>query len=197
MGEDNEATRKRQVGVRRLTFAIIPAPIVGSSEMNSVIIPRSAYRPASSEGVATVGIAGSACRVLLLVALVAAGCGSGDKEARARAVAEGYLQAVKERDPDKAMAFFAKAYLEARSPAGWRADLRLITTRLGALQSYSLKSWTWRTDLVPPDSGTHVTLQYEVRYAKHTATETLVVFKPFARGEYKIVGHTIASKGLM
>jgi hypothetical protein len=137
----------------------------------------------------------TARRVLLLVALALSGCGDGDREARARAAAEGYLQAVKAKEPDKAMAFFAKAYFENRSPTAWKADLRLITTRLGALQSYSLKSWTWRTDFVPPDSGTHVTLEYEVKYAKHTATETFVVFKPFARGEYRIIGHKIASKG--
>ncbi len=137
----------------------------------------------------------TALGVLLLVLLALSGCGSGDKEARARAAAEGYLQAVKDKDPDRAMTFFARTYFETRSSGGWKADLRLITTRLGALQAYSLKDWTWRSDFVPPDSGTHVTLEYEVKYAKHTATETFVVYKPFARGEYKIVGHKIASKG--
>ena len=137
----------------------------------------------------------TALGVLLLVLLALSGCAAGDKEARARAAAEGYLQAVKDKDPDRAMTFFARTYFETRSSAGWKADLRLITTRLGALQAYSLKDWTWRSDFVPPDSGTHVTLEYEVKYAKHTATETFVVYKPFARGEYKIVGHKIASKG--
>ena len=134
-------------------------------------------------------------RVLLLVLLALAGCGAGDKEARARAAAEGYLQAVKDKDPDRAMTFFSRTYFETRNPAGWKADLRLITMRLGALEAYSLKSWAWRTDFVPPDSGSHVTLEYDVKYAKHTATETFVVYKPFARGEYKIIGHKIASKG--
>ncbi len=133
--------------------------------------------------------------VLILVLLALAGCGAGDKEARARAAAEGYLQAVRDKDPDRAMTFFARTYFETRSAAGWKADLRLITGRLGALQAYSLRSWTWRSDFVPPDRGTHVTLEYEIKYAKHTATETFVVYKPFARGEYKILGHKIASKG--
>ena len=137
----------------------------------------------------------TAWRVLLLVLLTLAGCGAGDKEARARAAAEGYLQALKDKDPDRAMTFFARTYFETRSPAGWKADLRLITARLGALQAYSLKNWNWRTNFVPPDSGTYVPLEYEVKYAKHAATETFVVYKPFARGEYKIVGHKIASKG--
>ena len=136
-------------------------------------------------------------RVLLLVLLALAGCGAGDKEARSRAAAEGYLQAMKDKNPDRAMTFFARTFFETRSPAGWKADLRIITARLGVVQAYSLKNWTWRTDFVPPDSGTHVTLHYEVKYAKHPATETFVVYKPFVRGEYKIVGHTIASRGLI
>ena len=138
----------------------------------------------------------TARRVLPLVLLALAGCGAGDKEARARAAAEGYLQAVKDKNPDRAMTFFARTFFETRSPAGWKADLRIITARLGALQAYSLKNWTWRTDFVPPDSGTHVTLEYDVKYAKHTATETFVVYKPVARGEYRIVGHKIVSRGL-
>ena len=138
----------------------------------------------------------TARRALLLVLLALPGCGAGDREARARSAAEGYLQAVKDKDPDRAMTFFARTFFETRSPAGWKADLRLITTRLGALQAYSFKNWTWRTDFVPPDSGTHVTLEYDVKYAKHSATETFVVYKPLARGEYRIVGHKIASKGL-
>lgn len=132
---------------------------------------------------------------LLLVLLTLAGCGAGDKEARARAAAEGYLQALKDKDPDRAMTFFARTYFETRPPAGWKADLRLIMARLGTLQAYSLKNWRWRTGFVPPDSGTHVTLEYEVKYTKHTATETFTVYKPLARGEYQIVGHKIASKG--
>lgn len=138
-----------------------------------------------------------AWQVLLLLALVLAGCGAGDKEVKARAVAEGYLQAVRDRDPDKALAFFAKAYFETRSAAGWKADLRLITARLGALESYSLKGSRWRTNLVPPDSGTQGTLEYDVRYAKGRAVETFAVFKPLARGDFRIVGHTIASDKLL
>lgn len=141
----------------------------------------------------------SSCRrwILLWLVLALAGCGPGDREARARAAVEGYLEAVKAGDPDRAMAFFARSYFEMRNPVGWKADLRLITERLGPLRSYSLKRWSWRTDFIPPNSGTHVTLEYELRYARHPASETFTVFKPFARGDYRIVNHRIASPGLM
>lgn len=133
--------------------------------------------------------------VLLSLTLLLTGCGAQDREAKARAVAEGYLQALKDKSPDKAMTFFAPTYFETRSPAGWKADLRLITNRLGPLQSYSLRSASSRTDFVPPDSGIQVTLQYDVRYARHSAVETFIVLRPFTRNEYKIVSHSIASAG--
>ena len=133
----------------------------------------------------------------IFLALLVAGCGAEEKKARASAVAEGYLKAVKDKDLDKAMSFFAKAYFETRSPTGWKADQRLNTTRLGPLQSYSLTSWSWRTDFVPPDSGTHVTLEYDVKYAKHSAVESFLLLKPFTRHEYKIMSHSIASEGLL
>src|SRR3989337_2682859 len=92
----------------------------------------------------------TAWRVLLLVLLTLAGCGAGDKEARARGAAEGYLQALKDKDSDRAMAFFARTYFETRSSAGWKADLRLITARLGALQAHSPTKGDWRPAFVPP-----------------------------------------------
>jgi hypothetical protein len=134
---------------------------------------------------------------LLFLALAAGGCGAGDREARARVAAEGYLEALKAGDPDRAVTFFARQYLETRGAQGWLADLRLITGRLGPLRSYTLRRATSRVDFIPPDNGTHVTLEYEVTYARHRAQETFVVFKPFARGEYRIVTHRLASEGLM
>jgi hypothetical protein len=134
---------------------------------------------------------------LLLLGFLLAGCGAGDKEARARAVADGYLQALQEKDWDQAMTFYAKRFFETRSPEVWKKDLQLIIRQLGSLQTYRLKSWKWRSDFIPPDSGTHVTLTYEVKYSKHTAMETFTVFKPFARGDYKIWSHMLSSGGFM
>lgn len=132
---------------------------------------------------------------LVLVALLLAGCAAEDRHAQARTVAEGYLQAVKAKDMDRAIAFFAPRYLETRNPKVLKQDIRIITARLGDLQSYRLTSARWRTDFIPPESGTFVTLEYEVRYAKHPAQERFTVQKPFGRGEYKIVGHSMVSEG--
>jgi hypothetical protein len=136
-----------------------------------------------------------ACGLLALALLT--GCGSADGEARARRVAEAYFQAVKEKDSERAASFYAARFFEARSREVWKRDLALIAERLGALQSYSIKSSRRRTDFVPPDSGSYVTLTYEVKYARHSAVETLTVHKPFARGEFRIVDHQISSEGFL
>jgi hypothetical protein len=133
----------------------------------------------------------------LLALTLLVGCGTAEREADARQAAEAYFQAVKDRNPDRAVSFYAKRFFETRSPEGWKQDLKLIAERLGTLQSHSLKSWSSRTDFVPPDSGSYVTLHYEVKYARHTATETLTLHKPFARGEYRIVDHRISSEGFL
>ncbi len=125
------------------------------------------------------------------------GCGTAERDAHARRVAEAYFEAVKDGDPDRAMGFYAKRFFETRSPEGWKQDLRLITDRLGRLQSYAFRGSSARTDFVPPDSGSYVTLTYEVKYARHAATETFTVHKPFARGEFRIVDHQISSEGFL
>lgn len=134
---------------------------------------------------------------VLVVVLLLAGCGARDREAQARVVVEGYFQAVKAKDLDRAVTFFAPGYLETRSIEGLKEDLRIIAARLGDLQSYRLTAARWRTDLIPPESGTHVTLEYEVRYARHPGREIFTVHKPFGRGEYKISGYHIVSEGFL
>ena len=132
-----------------------------------------------------------------LVVVLLAGCGEEDRQAQARTVAEGYFQAVKTKDTDRAVAFFAPRYLETRSPEGLKQDIRIITARLGDLRAYRLTATRWRTDFIPPESGIHVTLEYEVEYARHPARETFTIHKPFARREYKILTHTIVSRGFV
>ena len=138
---------------------------------------------------------------LLSAALMAitllAGCGRAEVEAQARRVAEAYFQAVKEKDVERALSFYAKRFFETRSPEGWKQDFGLIADRLGALESFALNSSRWSTDFVPPHSGSYVTLNYQVKYRSHGARETLTLHRPFTRGEFRIIGHEISSEGFL
>jgi hypothetical protein len=102
------------------------------------------------------------------------GCGSdpGDTMNKAEQVADGYFQALKSKDLEKAAGFF----IETRSvPRAQRLDeLRDYNSKLGELQSYQLVNEEM-------DSGTTVnryTLRYKTQYTKASAYETLVVFIP-------------------
>lgn len=139
----------------------------------------------------------AAALTLLLVALVLSACGTESRQARAQAVAEGYLKAVKARDLNRALTFFAPRYLETRSPEGLKLDIRIITTRLGDLKTFRLTAARWRMDFIPPESGTHFTLEYEVQYARHPARETFFVRIPFTRREPKILNHALVSPGFI
>jgi len=130
-----------------------------------------------------------------LIALLLPACGTENRQAQAQAVAEGYFRAVKAKDLDRAVAFFAPRYLETRGPEGLKQDIRIITARLGDLRAYRLTTARWRTDFIPPESGTHVTLDYDVQYARHPARETFTIRIPFTRRESKILDHTIVSEG--
>lgn len=133
----------------------------------------------------------------LLLALLLAACGVQERQAEARGVAEGFFRAMQANDVDRASAFFAPGYLETRSTEGLKQDLQIITARLGDLRSYRLATARSRTDFIPPESGTYVTLEYEVRYARYPAWERFTIHKPFGRGEYKILNHTIESHGFL
>ena len=137
----------------------------------------------------------AASAALALLAILPVGCVAEDSKAQAQSVAEGYLQAVKANDLDRAITFFASHYPEIRSPQGLKTDIQIITGRLGELRDYRLTAARWRRDFIPPETGTLVTLEYDVRYTKHQAHEIFMILKPFGRGEYKIVGHRIASEG--
>jgi hypothetical protein len=133
----------------------------------------------------------------LLLTILLAGCVAEDWKAQAERAAAGYFEAVKAKDPDRAVAFFAERYLETRGVQGLKTDTELIATRLGQLREYRLTAARRRIEFIPPDSGTFVTLEYEVRYAKHRAKETFTIHKPLVRGEPRIVGHRIVSEGFL
>jgi hypothetical protein len=120
-----------------------------------------------------------------------------DWKAQAERPLAGYFEAVKAEDLDRALGFFGERYLETRGAQGLKADTEIIMTRLGQLREYRLTAASRRIEFIPPESGTFVTLEYEVRYAKHRAKETFTLHKPFVRGEYRIVGHRIVSEGFL
>lgn len=125
------------------------------------------------------------------------GCSSdpGDTMNKAEQIADGYFQAIKNKDLEKAAGFFMDT--RTRPRAQWLDELRDHQRELGDLQSYQLVNKEM-------DSGTTVnryTLYYKTQYAKAAAYETLVLFIPdipfvATHNHMQIQSLIIRSKGL-
>lgn len=134
---------------------------------------------------------------LAAAALIVTGCGGEDRQALAATVVQGYFEAIKARDAERASTHFSSRSFEVRDAAAWRQDFDMILARLGPLESYRLTAATQRTDFVPPDTGSFVALRYSVRYARFPAVETFVVHRPFTGREYRILSHSIETEGFL
>jgi major membrane immunogen (membrane-anchored lipoprotein) len=134
--------------------------------------------------------------VALLCALLMGCSDPGDTVDRAQQVADGYYQALKNKDFEKAAGYFMNTKVEPRSQ--WLEQLRDYNNKLGDLQSHELIDKVVSTVY----SGTRYTLRYKTKYSKFPANETLILFdgvSTFGGGNgnvLQIESLIIRSKGL-
>ena len=108
---------------------------------------------------------------LALLCVLPVGCSDpGDTVDMAQQVADGYYQALKNKDFEKAAGYFMDT--KAAPRAQWFDELRDYHSKLGELQSYELVGKVVNTVY----SGTRYTLRYKTQYSKFPATETLILF---------------------
>ena len=106
-----------------------------------------------------------------LLCLLLVGCSDpGNTVDMAQQVADGYYQALKNKDFEKAAGYFMNTKAEPR--AQWLDELRDYHSKLGDLQSFELVGKVVNTVY----SGTRYTLHYKTQYSKFPATETLILF---------------------
>ena len=135
---------------------------------------------------------------VLLCALLIGCSDPGDTDKMAEQVADGYYQALKNKDFEKASQFFMETRVEPR--AQWLDEIRENNSKLGDLKSYKLVDKVVNTVY----SGTRYTLKYKTEYAKFPAYETLILFDGVSTfgaangggNKLQIEAMTIRSKGL-
>lgn len=132
---------------------------------------------------------------VLVVSLVA-GCGFTEGKEEAEQLAGRLFDSVRSHDFDTAMTYYSEAFFNQTSQDEWTTVLNSLNQKLGDLQSYELNGWNVKKQVHTSGSGTFVSLQYHVTYARYPATEVLVLFKPVG-GDYKVLSHNINSKGLL
>ena len=108
---------------------------------------------------------------MLLCLLLAACSDPGNSTQMAWQIGDGYYQALKNKDFNKAVGYFMDT--QAAPRAQWLDELHAYHDQLGDLQSYERVGQPIVNTVY---SGTRYTLHYKTKYAKAAAHETLILF---------------------
>ena len=134
-------------------------------------------------------------KTLIVVAALALGlgtlaCNAIEARPQAESIAEAMFEARRTRGSEAALVHYHPSFFESTGRRQWVAMLDDAEANLGALQSHTLQESevVEETEGVDFPVGTYVTLAFETRYARATATEKVTVL--FAPGqEPGIVNH--------
>jgi hypothetical protein len=119
--------------------------------------------------------------------IASASCGTYAARDEAQQFAERYFAARSGDDLAAALPFYSEKFFAGTPREQWLSSLQAVRDRCGTPASHALKGWT-ATNRVGTESGSTVSLTYDVKYASCRMSETLVVFKPEG-GEEKILRH--------
>jgi hypothetical protein len=130
-------------------------------------------------------------------AMLLGGCGFVQSTQDAEKVVARHFQELATNGVDVAMTDYGDAFFKKTTKQEWRKALSNLGQKLGTYQSDTITSWRVFKNAGTTGSGTTVTLQFQVTYSKHKATENFTLFKGITDSDYKIVGHQINSTGLL
>lgn len=117
-----------------------------------------------------------------------------EREAGERAL-DHHFDALKRRTFETALSHYDSSFYSDVTRAEWRAALSSVADKLGTFQSYEINSSGLAYKQVA-GPGSYLRFQVTTTYSKHTADETLYLFRKPNAKHYKIVGHQIDSPGL-
>lgn len=137
---------------------------------------------------------------LLLIVWLLSGCSAASAVARlgdAQKVADGYFDAIKTKDYDKALSLYGPRFFERVSRDEWATALQQMNDRFGELQKYDLGDWKVRNRKKDAPEGSYYLLEYETKYAKDTSVvQVMTLFEPRGTQGFQIIGHEVNSEGL-
>ena len=140
---------------------------------------------------------------IFAVALVAAtslligGCGFTQGKKDAEAVLTRHFQTIATNGFDTAMADYGTQFFQKTTKDQWAKALTKLSDKLGSYQSHTVTGWRMFKKAGTTGAGTTASLQCQVTYSKHTATESFTLFKGVGDSDYKILGHNINSTALL
>ena len=129
--------------------------------------------------------------------LLSGGCGFTQGKKDAEAVLTRHFQTIATNGFDTAMADYGRQFFQKTTKDEWTKALTKLSGKLGTYQSYTVTNWRVFKNASTSGAGTTVSLQCQVTYSKHPATESFTLFKGVGDSDYKIVGHNINSTALL
>ncbi len=137
------------------------------------------------------GILGS----LLVVSFLT--CGVVSARPEAEALADVYFTARSEGDLDRTLSLYSDLFFEATPRSEWTDSLLMLEHKLGRPSSHEQREWNVYVGSGPAGTGTYVTLNYDVQYAKYPAQERFRFFTSIMGGPTEIIFHHVDSPGLL
>jgi hypothetical protein len=87
-------------------------------------------------------------------------------------------------------AYYSDLFWKYTRQEDWRYIKDMVETRLGALQSYTLKKWDVQKNVKMGDlSGTFVVLLYDTQYQYGRGQEKITLMKGVWDTDFQIIGH--------
>jgi hypothetical protein len=127
---------------------------------------------------------------VVLISLISVGCSFTDGAGDARELAEKFLNDRFASGSVGNEAYYSDLFWEYTRPEDWRYIKELVETRLGALQSYTLKTWNVQKNVKMGDlSGTFVVLLYDTQYQYGRGQEKITLMKGLLDTHFQIIGH--------
>ena len=130
---------------------------------------------------------------VIVAALVAVFWGSAASLDDAKQTAEDYYRAVRQKNWDGAMSFYAPEFFGKTPKGQWRQALPRLVEKLGDYRNHTLVGWRYFAGA----GGSQIVLNYQVQYAKGPATETLSFLGTGQGKPMLIFGHQINSPALL
>ena len=138
-----------------------------------------------------------AVTLLALASVLSGGCGFTQGKKDAEAVLARHFQTIATNGFDTAMADYGATFFQKTTKEEWTKALTKLSSKLGTYQSHTLTGWRVFKNAGMTGAGTTVSLQCQVTYSKHSATESFMLFKGVSDSDYKILGHNINSTALL
>lgn len=128
---------------------------------------------------------------VIVLLLVAVGCGFAQSRMQAQKVWKDYFSAFQAESYDDALSLYNKAFFEQTSREQWGQTLESIRKKMGFPKEQKQLRWGVKKKVGLVGSGSYVRLVSEVTYEKGKTRETVTVFLPSSGGRATILRHVI------